>query len=68
MQSSRSVLPAGNKRMLMDFGAASLIEKSRQQLDKVGMALDRAKSDRLCRHHRGNAQQACSTVAHHGLL
>lgn len=42
-----SLVSAGTERMLVDFGKASLIEKARQQPDKVRMVLDKARTDGL---------------------
>jgi predicted dehydrogenase/threonine dehydrogenase-like Zn-dependent dehydrogenase len=42
---SRSLVSAGTERMLVDFGKASLIEKARQQPDKVRMVLDKVRTD-----------------------
>ena len=40
IRTSRSLISAGTERMLVDFGKANLVEKARQQPDKVRMALD----------------------------
>ena len=42
-----NLISAGTERMLVDFGKASLIEKARQQPDKVRMVLDKIKTDGL---------------------
>src|SRR5918992_3265 len=42
-----SLISAGTERMLVEFGKASLIEKARQQPDKVHMVLDKVKTDGL---------------------
>ncbi len=47
IRTSRSLISAGTERMLVDFGKANLVEKARQQPDKVRMALDKAKTDGL---------------------
>ncbi len=47
IRTSCSVISAGTERMLVDFGKANLIEKARQQPDKVRMTLDKAKTDGL---------------------
>jgi hypothetical protein len=47
IQTSRSLVSLGTERMLVDFGKASLIQKARQQPDKVKMVLDKIKSDGL---------------------
>lgn len=47
IQTSRTLVSAGTERMLVDFGKAGLIEKARQQPDKVRMVLDKIKTDGL---------------------
>lgn len=42
-----SLVSAGTERMLVEFGRASLIDKARQQPDKVAMVLDKARTDGL---------------------
>lgn len=42
-----TLVSAGTERMLVDFGKASLIDKARQQPDKVRMVLDKVRSDGL---------------------
>jgi threonine dehydrogenase-like Zn-dependent dehydrogenase len=42
-----SLISAGTERMLMDFGKANLIDKARQQPDKVLQVLDKVKTDGL---------------------
>lgn len=42
-----SLISTGTERMLVDFGKASLIQKARQQPDKVRQVLDKAKTDGL---------------------
>jgi predicted dehydrogenase/threonine dehydrogenase-like Zn-dependent dehydrogenase len=42
-----SIVSAGTERMLVDFGRASLIEKARQQPDKVRQVLDKVRTDGL---------------------
>lgn len=42
-----SLISAGTERMLVDFGKANLIEKARQQPDKVRLVLDKIKTDGL---------------------
>ena len=44
---SRSLVSAGTERMLVDFGKAGLIDKARQQPDKVRMVLDKVRTDGL---------------------
>lgn len=43
----RSLVSAGTERMLVEFGKANLLEKARQQPDKVRMVLDKIKTDGL---------------------
>lgn len=47
IRSRRSLVSAGTERMLVEFGKAGLIEKARQQPDKVKMVLDKIKTDGL---------------------
>ena len=47
IQTTRSLVSLGTERMLVEFGTASLIQKARQQPDKVKMVLDKIKSDGL---------------------
>jgi predicted dehydrogenase/threonine dehydrogenase-like Zn-dependent dehydrogenase len=42
-----SLVSAGTEKMLVDFGKANLIDKARQQPDKVKMVLDKIKTDGL---------------------
>jgi predicted dehydrogenase/threonine dehydrogenase-like Zn-dependent dehydrogenase len=42
-----SLISAGTERMLVDFGKAGLIDKARQQPDKVKMVLDKVRTDGL---------------------
>jgi predicted dehydrogenase/threonine dehydrogenase-like Zn-dependent dehydrogenase len=42
-----SLISAGTEKMLVEFGQASLIEKARQQSDKVRAVLDKIKTDGL---------------------
>jgi len=42
-----SLISAGTERMLVNFGKAGLIQKARQQPDKVRMVLDKVKTDGL---------------------
>ena len=42
-----SLVSAGTERMLVEFGKANLIDKARQQPDKVRMVLDKIKTDGL---------------------
>jgi len=45
IQTSRSLVSLGTEKMLVEFGNASLIQKARQQPDKVKMVLDKIRSD-----------------------
>ena len=42
-----SLISAGTERMLVDFGRSNLLSKARQQPEKVGMVLDKVKTDGL---------------------
>ena len=42
-----SLVSAGTERMLVEFGKANLLDKARQQPDKVRMVLDKVKTDGL---------------------
>lgn len=43
----RSLVSAGTERMLVDFGRASLIDKARQQPEKVRQVIDKIRTDGL---------------------
>ena len=45
VRSSASLVSAGTERMLLKFGKANLLDKARQQPDKVRMVLDKARTD-----------------------
>ncbi len=45
IHTTNSLISAGTERMLVEFGKASLIDKARQQPDKVKMVLEKAKTD-----------------------
>ncbi len=47
IQTGCSLISPGTEKMLIDFGKASLLEKIRQQPDKVKMVLDKIKTDGL---------------------
>ena len=47
IQTSRSLVSAGTEKMLVEFSKANLIEKSRQQPERVKQVLDKIKSDGL---------------------
>src|SRR5262245_35213137 len=42
-----SLISSGTERMLVEFGRASLLEKARQQPEKVRMVLDKVRTDGL---------------------
>ena len=45
IRTSASLISAGTERMLVDFGRGSLIDKVRQQPDKVAQVLDKMRTD-----------------------
>lgn len=45
--STVSLISAGTERMLVDFGKSSMLEKARQQPEKVKMVLDKIRTDGL---------------------
>ena len=47
IKTSRSLVSLGTEKMLVEFGKASIIQKARQQPDKVKMVLDKIKTDGL---------------------
>ncbi len=47
ISSCNSLVSAGTERMLIDFGKANMIDKARQQPDKVKMVLSKVKNDGL---------------------
>jgi predicted dehydrogenase/threonine dehydrogenase-like Zn-dependent dehydrogenase len=47
IRTSRSLVSLGTERMLVEFGKAGLIEKARQQPEKVRQVLDKIKADGL---------------------
>lgn len=47
IDTSRSLISSGTERMLVDFGKASLIQKARQQPDKVKQVLTKMRTDGL---------------------
>jgi len=47
IRTTRSLVSAGTERMLVDFGKANLLDKARQQPDKVRMVMDKVKTDGL---------------------
>lgn len=47
IRTSHSLISAGTERMLVEFGKANLIDKARQQPDKVRQVLDKVRTDGL---------------------
>ena len=47
IQTSQSLVSLGTERMLVEFGKANLIEKARQEPDRVKQVLDKIKTDGL---------------------
>ena len=47
IRTTHSLISAGTERMLVDFGKASMIDKARQQPEKVKMVLDKVKTEGL---------------------
>lgn len=47
IRTTQSLISPGTERMLVDFGKASLLDKARQQPDKVRMMFDKIKTDGL---------------------
>ena len=47
IQTTRTLVSLGTERMLVDFGKANIIQKAKQQPDKVKMVLDKIKTDGL---------------------
>lgn len=47
IETSRSLISAGTERMLVEFGKSNLLEKARQQPDKVKQVIEKAKTDGL---------------------
>ena len=45
LRTTRSLISPGTERMLLDFGKAGLIEKARQQPDKLRAVLDKVRTD-----------------------
>lgn len=45
IQTTRSLVSLGTERMLVEFGKANLIDKARQQPDRVKQVLDKLKTD-----------------------
>jgi predicted dehydrogenase/threonine dehydrogenase-like Zn-dependent dehydrogenase len=47
IRTTRTLISAGTERMLVEFGQAGLLDKARQQPDKVRMVLDKVRTDGL---------------------
>lgn len=47
MQTSVTLISAGTERMLVEFGRANLLDKARQQPERVRMVLDKIRTDGL---------------------
>ena len=47
IRTTRTLVSAGTERMLVEFGKAGLIDKARQQPDKVRMVVDKVRTDGL---------------------
>jgi len=47
VRASRTLISTGTERMLVEFGQASLLEKARQQPDKVRMVMEKIRTDGL---------------------
>ena len=47
IRTRRTLVSTGTERILLEFGKASLLEKARQQPDKVRMVLDKLRTDGL---------------------
>lgn len=47
IKTTRSLVSLGTERMLVEFGKANLVDKARQQPDKVKQVLDKIKTDGL---------------------
>lgn len=47
IRTTRSLISAGTERMLVEFGKAGLVDKARQQPDKVRMVVDKIRTDGL---------------------
>ncbi len=45
IHTARTLISAGTERMLVEFGKANLVDKARQQPDKVRQVLDKARTD-----------------------
>src|ERR1700676_564726 len=62
IRTHRSLVSVGIERMLVDFGRANLIEKARQQPDKVRQVLDKAKADGLVVVDKGVIRELANSL------
>ena len=47
IQTTRTLVSLGTEKMLVDFGKANLLQKAKQQPDKVKMVIEKIKTDGL---------------------
>ena len=47
IKTTRTLVSLGTERMLVNFGKANLLQKAKQQPDKVKMVIDKVKTDGL---------------------
>jgi hypothetical protein len=47
IRTTHTLISAGTERMLVEFGRANLLDKARQQPDKVRQVLDKVRTDGL---------------------
>ena len=47
IQTTRTLVSLGTEKMLVDFGKSNLLQKAKQQPDKVKMVIDKIKTDGL---------------------
>jgi threonine dehydrogenase-like Zn-dependent dehydrogenase len=45
IETQKSLISAGTERMLVDFGRASILQKAKQQPDKVRQVIEKARTD-----------------------
>jgi len=62
IRTTRSLVSAGTERMLVDFGKANMLDKARQQPDKVRMVLDKVKTDGLMPTAIQSSRQQTKTI------
>ena len=63
IRTSRTLVSLGTERMLVEFGKANLIDKARQQPDKVKQVLDKMKTDGLMPTLEAVFQQLLSSAS-----